>query len=321
MSIELFVWPSDFDLLSFDVECLQFLAACKFCALPVTIIHTAESSISPTKSLPNFKITNNGTNEVENITEFPKFVEYARKWAFDLVLDSELTTAQKFEVDAYYSYLKKTIYPAIVHLLWEDESNYTTLTHRWYFSKMSFFSKLYKIKDIREKELGYIEAKNSSSSDIIKIAMKTIKQLSMKLEDKKYFFGDKPSSLDALIFGYLAPLLKLPLPSDKLQVYLQGYPNLVRFVESILSIYLVIPEEQKRLSDKDKPMWEARKLIAQKEANVRRHFKDQKFNLKGIEDDSNIQIGLFVAGAVFLSILFGFHAGMIEFNPDKEDDY
>uniref|UniRef100_A0A0N5CFU7 GST C-terminal domain-containing protein n=1 Tax=Strongyloides papillosus TaxID=174720 RepID=A0A0N5CFU7_STREA len=320
MSIELFVWPSDFDLLSFDVECLQFLAACKFCALPVTIIHTADSSVSPTKSLPNFKITNSGTNEVENITEFPKFVEYARKWAFDLVLDSELTTAQKSEVDAYYSFLKKTLYPAIVHLLWNDESNYSTLTHRWYFSKLSFLSKFYKITNIKEKELGYIEAKNSSSADIIKIAMRTITQLSNKLGDKKYFFGDKPSSLDALIFGYLAPLLKLPLPSDKLQAYLQGYPNLVRFVESILSIYLVIPEEQKRLSDKDKPMWEARKMAAQKEANAKRQRKDEKFNLGGDEDDSYLKIGLFAVGAVVLSIIFGIHTGMIEFNPDLEDD-
>jgi hypothetical protein len=40
------------------------------------------------------------------------------------------------------------------------------------------------------------------------------------------------------VFGYLAPLLKLPLPSDRLQQHLKSCPNLMRFVESIISIYL-----------------------------------------------------------------------------------
>jgi len=34
----------------------------------------------------------------------------------------------------------------------------------------------------------------------------------------------------------LAPLLKTPLPNDRLQLHLSATPNLVRFVESILSI-------------------------------------------------------------------------------------
>lgn len=305
MSMELFVWPSDFDLLSFDVECLQFLAASKFCALQVTVIHTAKPSISPTKTLPYFKIVDNTTKKIEGITEFPKFVEYTRKCAFQLVLDSELTTAQKCEVDAYYSLLKKTIHPAIVHLLWNDELNYSTFTRKWYSSKMSFLTNLYYIEMRRSKELQYIKAKGLSANDIIVAAMKTITQLSKKLGDKKYFFGDKPSSLDALIFGYLAPLIKLPLPSDRLQSHLHACSNLVRFVESILSIYLVIPEEQKRISDKDKIMWEERKLAAKEEACLKKQRKEDKKNInEAYKDDFTKEIAFFTAGAIVLSVVF-----------------
>ena len=49
--------------------------------------------------------------------------------------------------------------------------------------------------------------------------------------------------MDAAVFGYLAPLLKLPLPEDRLQLHLKGCPNLVRFIESMISIYLPLSDE------------------------------------------------------------------------------
>lgn len=51
--------------------------------------------------------------------------------------------------------------------------------------------------------------------------------LSAKLGDNKYMCGNKPSSLDALVFGFLAPLLRLPFPNDRLQIHLSACPNLV----------------------------------------------------------------------------------------------
>lgn len=65
----------------------------------------------------------------------------------------------------------------------------------------------------------------------------------------------RPSSLDALIFGYLAPILKLPLPSDRLQQHILGCPNLVRFIESIISIYLPLTETQIRLQAASKVLF------------------------------------------------------------------
>lgn len=97
--------------------------------------------------------------------------------------------------------------------------------------------------------------------------------LSAKLADNKYFCGDKPSSLDALIFGYLAPLLHLSLPNDRLQMHLCSYPNLVRFVESILSIYLPPSEEMQQEQSANRRLWARRKADAQRtmeEARIQR---------------------------------------------------
>lgn len=51
--------------------------------------------------------------------------------------------------------------------------------------------------------------------------------------DQQYFFGRMPSSLDAIVYGYLAPLLKAPLVSIHVQNHLKACPNLVTFVARI----------------------------------------------------------------------------------------
>ena len=61
--------------------------------------------------------------------------------------------------------------------------------------------------------------------------------LATKLGDKDFFFGQFPSSLDAVVFAHLAPLLKAPLPSAALQNHLKACTNLSRFVGRILQRY------------------------------------------------------------------------------------
>ena len=50
-------------------------------------------------------------------------------------------------------------------------------------------------------------------------------------------FGLSPSSLDAVMYGYLASLLKAPFPNNSLQNYLKACGNLVKFVVRISQNY------------------------------------------------------------------------------------
>ncbi|MCJ8749518.1 hypothetical protein PDJAM_G00177210 [Pangasius djambal] len=61
--------------------------------------------------------------------------------------------------------------------------------------------------------------------------------LSQRLGSHKFFFGDSPSSLDAYVFGHLAPLLKIKLPNAKLQQHLNSLENLQQFCANILLLY------------------------------------------------------------------------------------
>lgn len=70
--------------------------------------------------------------------------------------------------------------------------------------------------------------------------------LATKLGEKEFFFGQSPSSLDAVVFAHIAPLLKAPLPSAALQNHLKACTNLTRFVGRILQRYF--PKEIKGTS-------------------------------------------------------------------------
>ncbi|NXM92214.1 MTX1 protein, partial [Oenanthe oenanthe] len=61
--------------------------------------------------------------------------------------------------------------------------------------------------------------------------------LSQRLGSQKFFFGDSPASLDALVFSRLAPLMKAKLPNGKLQQHLKSLQNLCNYCTSILSLY------------------------------------------------------------------------------------
>jgi Glutathione S-transferase, C-terminal domain/Outer mitochondrial membrane transport complex protein len=58
--------------------------------------------------------------------------------------------------------------------------------------------------------------------------------LSTRLGDRnKYFYGDKPSVLDAVVFGQLAVVLFVPLPDGQLRAMVAAHTNLVNFVRRI----------------------------------------------------------------------------------------
>jgi hypothetical protein len=69
--------------------------------------------------------------------------------------------------------------------------------------------------------------------------------LSTRLGDRsKYFYGDKPSVLDAVVFGQLAVVLFVPLPDGQLRAMVAAHANLVNFVRRIKEEFF--PEDERR---------------------------------------------------------------------------
>lgn len=142
----------------------------------------------------------------------------------------------------------------------------------------------------------------------------------------------RPSSLDALVFGYLAPLLKLPLPDDRLQQHIKACPNLVRFVDSLISIYMPLTDEGEsffgtystafpnasRISEMttqrlELKEWEKRKEKAQLELQrMRRKEKEDKEHATSEDEFPLRHKIMFAVGALVLSLFIAVHTGLIQ---------
>jgi len=67
---------------------------------------------------------------------------------------------------------------------------------------------------------------------------KSLSALSEFLGNKQYFFGDRPSTLDATAFGTLAQFVEAPLTNSDIKQFIeQNTPNLLEFVRRIQREY------------------------------------------------------------------------------------
>ncbi|KAI8793120.1 metaxin-1 [Biomphalaria glabrata] len=248
--MKLEVWRGDWGLPSIDPHCLAVLSYCKFSRVPVEVIKTGNTWRSPTG---NFPVLRHRKATFSRVTDI---FTYLRKehWGSD----SHLSTKESADVVAFSAMLEEKLLPALLHLWWIDDKTYVDITRPWYAKAVPFPLSLF-IPHQKQKraELRVLLTKGGdhitdaeTESKVYKEAKECLNLLSYKLGDKEYMFGRQPSSLDALVFGYLIPLIKAPLPSNPLQSHLQQCSNLCQMCNGILTTYF--PAEVKEYEDKKK---------------------------------------------------------------------
>ena len=137
--------------------------------------------------------------------------------------------------------------------MWLNEKNYNEKT-RGLFAAISRFPLNYFVPNyLRGIASNYIEnvyplrsRKKFFDNELIEKAKEVIKLLSVKLSDSNYFNSPTaPNEIDALIFGYLAMILKLQLPNlNNLQQSIMEHQNLgilrfLRFKKNSNIYYLI----------------------------------------------------------------------------------
>ncbi|GFY75725.1 metaxin-1 [Trichonephila inaurata madagascariensis] len=263
--MELDIWQGDWTLPSVDLTCLQVMAYAKFSGAPVKIKKT-NWPLSRYGHLPVFRHGKKNT-----LTTFDNIVSYLQKQNYNA--DGELTSKQCSDIIAYTALLRDKLYPALLYIWWIDEKNYCELTRPWY-AKVLRFPLNYFLPG-HQQRAAQTTIDNLWTSDLIddnqkelslyKDAQECLTLLSYRLGDNEYFFGNSPCSLDAIVFGYLAPLLKAPFKNAALQNHLKQCPNLTQFVQRILQRYFPLsPEELEALKKKEELEAEEKKEFPHK---------------------------------------------------------
>ncbi|XP_010899555.1 metaxin-1a isoform X2 [Esox lucius] len=235
---ELYCWEGDWGLPSVNTECLIVLAYAKFSGAPLKIHKIGNPWRSPTGSLPALK-----TSENSSLSRPSEIIIHLRKQKYNA--DFDLSAKEGADTLAFISLLEEKLMPALVYTLWIDPKNYVE-TRRWHAKHapfpLNFFlpgrmqrQQLERLRLIRgDQELA---AGEEVERELYRDALECMNLLSQRLGSNKFFFGDSPSSLDAFVFGYLVPILKMKLPNGKLQQHIKSLDNLSHYCSNILALY------------------------------------------------------------------------------------
>ncbi|XP_069796382.1 metaxin-1b isoform X2 [Narcine bancroftii] len=235
--MELFCWKGDWGLPSVDSESLTVLAYARFSGAPMRVHKLSNPWRSPSGVLPALKA------EKMVLSQPLQILAYLRKQKYNA--DYILSATQGADTMAYSSLIEEKLLPALIYAFWVDSKNYVSFTRPWYAEAIPFPLNFFLpnrmhtrcLERLRLIRVNWWPDSEEAENEIYKDARECLTLLSQRLGSNKFFFGDSPSSLDAVVFGHLAPVLKAKLPNGKLQQHLHSLDNLCTLCTSVLSLY------------------------------------------------------------------------------------
>ncbi|KAF8984556.1 metaxin 1 [Entomortierella lignicola] len=171
--------------------------------------------------LPQHRLTSGGYDANEDLSE----EELAKTVAYSSLVDESLTDAIQFSWFA-------------------DSENFLGATRKAYSNLFSFPSRYILPLQMRKSAIRRVQKYgksikansdsliNEEDTRIYDMATDCYHVLDRMLGDKEFFFGVKPSSLDAKVFAYLALQLYPEIPNPRFQAILSTqFPRLVAYTD------------------------------------------------------------------------------------------
>lgn len=225
------IWPKCEGAASIDPDCLAVLTYARLTKVPLTVKYLTPNK-TITGTLPELEMDENVYSTTHGILDYFRLEKYNA--------DFHLTPTQHSDTLAFSALLQQKLKPAFVHALWIDAANYVAFTRPAYAKAYGFFHTMYNLPRMHRQMQQYvncIQPGNVKEKEqvIYKNAKECITLLSKRLGENKYFFGDVPTTLDVIVYGYLSILLKPPALSSTLafRPHLMLYSNLCSFVDRI----------------------------------------------------------------------------------------
>ncbi|XP_062533704.1 metaxin-1 homolog [Armigeres subalbatus] len=237
--MELFLYKGEWGLPTIDYDCARLLAYLKFSDAKITLNFNGNPFSSPDGMLPYLV-----TDEGKKIGGYNKITEFLQSRGFDA--NAQLEGQNYIVINGCIQYVFENLYPYFMYNLWGDPQNLDT-TRALYAKRIPIPFNFYcprkyvlKTNELTVSLAGFAledSVELHDVKDMMLNAKKCINWISEKLGENRFFFGDTPSEIDAVLYGYLSVLLKLSLPNGVLQNHVKQCSNLVKFVERITKIY------------------------------------------------------------------------------------
>ncbi|XP_060536369.1 metaxin-2 [Cylas formicarius] len=232
-------WPKDAKLFQpYEVEqillpdnanCLAVQAFLKMCNLDFQVEPRANAeAMSPTGKVPFIKVGRFVTAELEGVVQFIN--------GKGISLTGKLEDDQKADMRAYMSLVRNVIEVAELYICWVDKETYSEVTsvrhgsvYPWPLNHLQNYEKRRQVI----KKLKALDWYYKTLPEVLQEVEICCEALSVRLDNKSYFFDEGPTELDALIFGHLFTILTTPLPKNDLAEIVRRHPSLISLVQKV----------------------------------------------------------------------------------------
>ena len=200
--------------------CLKLETYLRMVELPYEVAEAADVRKAPKRKLPYIK------DGDRTIADSHFIIDYLKQTYGD-PLDKDLSLPEQGISLAFHRLMEENLYWVSVYSRWAEDENWKVI-RKIYFSELppvlrSILPELIR-RDTLKKMDGHGMGRHSRE-EIYEIGKRDIKALSDFLSGKPFLLGDRPTSLDATGYGFLANLFRVELPSV-LADYAKRFDNL-----------------------------------------------------------------------------------------------
>jgi len=248
--MNLYVWPSHGSLESIDPESLTIITYAKIAQAPVNIFSDVKPWFCPNYTLPFLRHSRNDSVGLKYIIPYFRKENYGVEYHLS---DDDLTKLNVLTLNIH-----QDLIPAIDYLMWSHKSNYHRVTCGLFGSAIGFpmnliWSSILKIRTtekILNSRLSFQSMSKVKLNDEIiqstlySAAKRCLTSLEYILNEKEYFISDKPTYIDAVLYGYLRPIINLDFECDGLIYHIRTCSKIMELLNKIHTTYyphLVVP--------------------------------------------------------------------------------
>lgn len=234
--ITLYTTPPIWGLPSMSPACAKLETWLRMAKLPYkTVDASVNFSIAPKGKIPFIEYQGKLIGDSTLIIEILK-----QKEGIDL--DEGLTSSERAISLAFRRMIKENIYWGGVQIRYKTEENwqkYSQLIANMLFTSVPTEQGELLLKDLKQNIISQMYNQGMgrhSSEEITQILSADFQALSDFLADKPFFMGDKPTTLDATVYGFIGNFIKPPFPSPIVD-YLLKLENLYQHCERMTQLF------------------------------------------------------------------------------------
>jgi glutathione S-transferase len=202
--------------------CLKLTTWLQIAGIPFTTSSNLRSDKAPKGKMPYAKINDDFVADSQIIINHLKSYSDPDDW---------LSVEQKAQAVAVQRMVEDHLYFILICMRWVNKTAFTSMKEL-YFAKMPSLLRKFIPNLIRRSVIRTMRGQGMSRhspEELLAMADADFKSLSVLLGEKEYFMGDRPCSLDAIVYGQLVTISRFNWTSP-FKDLCESYPNLMAFV-------------------------------------------------------------------------------------------